>query len=133
MQDGKESGTAVPRNGSTAGERAYDAVLFDPDGTLLAGDGRGRPRGYGRLSRRVERRAGVNAFAARYAVLHGWARPNRCQAPGRGTWGAPERGRRPPALTAPRAIPAIPLRLRRFLYTWDPVLRIPARGDAPRP
>ncbi len=113
------------------GDAPAEDLVLRPGHAIAAG--RGRPRGYGRLSRRVERRADVNAFAARYAILHGWSRPNRCPAPGRGTWGAPEHGRRPPALTAPRAIPAIPLRLRRFLYTWAPVLRIPARGDAPRP
>lgn len=113
------------------GDAPAEDLVLRPGHAIAAG--RGRPRGYGRLSRRVERRAEGNAFAARYAILHGWSRPNRCPAPGRGTWGAPERGRRPPALTAPRAIPAIPLRLRRFLYTWDPVLRIPSRGDAPRP
>ncbi|MCB9598298.1 MAG: DUF2330 domain-containing protein [Sandaracinaceae bacterium] len=108
-----------------------DDLVLRPGHPIAAG--RGRPAGYGRLSRRVDRRATANAFSTRYAILHGWTRPNRCAHPARGTWGAPPGGRRPPALTAPRAIPSPPLRLRRFLDTWAPVLRIPARGDAPRP
>ncbi|MCA9604965.1 MAG: DUF2330 domain-containing protein [Myxococcales bacterium] len=108
-----------------------DDLILRPGHPIAAG--RGRPHGYGRLSRRVDRRATENAFATRYAILHGWARPNRCVRPSRGLWGAPPSGRRPAALTAPRAIPSIPLRLRRFLDTWAPVLRIPSRADAPRP
>lgn len=106
-------------------------LVLRPAAAPIAG-GSGGPYGPGGFARRIDRRVRTNAFQARYAILHGWDRPVGCPSPRRGRWGAPPRLRRPAPLVARPTRATIPLgRLRRFLHTWAPVLRIPARGDAP--
>ncbi|HJL19326.1 MAG TPA: DUF2330 domain-containing protein [Sandaracinaceae bacterium LLY-WYZ-13_1] len=93
--------------------------------------GRGRPGRRAGLDPRVDRRAPTNAFQARYAILHAWRRRPSCGVPVGGRWGAPPGRRRPAPVAAVRGAAPVPVgRLRRFLRTWTPVLRIPSRGDA---
>lgn len=92
--------------------------------------GRGRPTRAGSLAQRIDRRVHANAFQARYTILHAWSGPTACASPSRGRWGAPAPRRRV-AITARPGMETIPTgRLRRFLHTWAPVLRIPSRDDA---
>ena len=110
-------------------ERPGSDLTLEP-GRPVAG-GRGRPRGADRLNERVDRRADENAFQARYAILRPWRGPALCAAPARGRWSPATGRRRPSAVATPPVTTIIPTgRLRRYLHSWAPVLRIPVRGDA---
>jgi len=99
-------------------------------GPPIAG-GSGRPRSADLLPQWIDHRADANAFQARYAILRPWRDTVSCAAPRRGRWGPPPWRRR--VVTAPVETTIIPTgRLRRYLHSWAPVLRIPVRGDAVR-
>jgi hypothetical protein len=98
-------------------------------GPPIAG-GRGRAQSADRLQVWIDRSVEANAFQARYAVLHPWSGPASCATPARGRWRSAA-GRRAAAVAAPTMTTIIPTgRLRRYLHSWAPVLRIPVRGDA---
>lgn len=95
--------------------------------------GRGWPVGSeGAMDQLIGHGGPSNAFQARYAILHAFRRRVACPAPSHGRWGSRPHGMRPAAQPA-RVTPTIIRtgRLRHYLKTWAPVLRIPPRGDAP--
>lgn len=111
-------------------DRPPTSDLALEEGPPVAG-GRGRPQSADRLQEWIDRRAEENAFQARYAILRPWRGPVSCAAPESGRWGPPPWRRR--VITAPAVTRIIPTgRLRRYLHSWAPVLRIPVRGDAVR-
>lgn len=106
-----------------------------PDADLLLRPappiGPGRPRAQ-RPRRQPRRRPTTNGFRTRFFIRHRWDRPIACASPVRDRWAG--RGGRglAPSLSAAITTDTIRTgRLRRYLHTWTPVLRIPSRADAP--